>query len=98
MEHNNQAYTRFATGIKRRDHQETARTLQQLFNTYFLYIKQTEEKKYYAHHTAKINTRTSNFYSKKDINHTNTSCTLFAYLLVGLHYHYANPNIKGGRG
>lgn len=43
MEHNNQAYTRIATRIKRRHHHERARTLQHHFDTYFLYVKQTEE-------------------------------------------------------
>lgn len=42
MEHNNQAYTRIATRIKRRHHQETARTLQHHFDTYS-FVKQTEE-------------------------------------------------------
>lgn len=43
MEHNNQAYTRIATRIKRRHYHERARTLQHHFDKYFLYVKQTEE-------------------------------------------------------
>lgn len=61
-------------------------------------MNQQDKKRNQAHHSPKVNIRTCNFNHNKDTNHTTTSCILFACLLGRLHYHYANPKIRGGGG